>query len=57
MSHVTLWQVSASACYYAVFAATQFFRDVLGLSRFAVGLVVTAFTLGYAVFLLPIDML
>ena len=51
---VTIWQVSASICYYAVFAATPFFRDAFGLSRFSVGLVVTMLTLGYAVFLLPI---
>ena len=51
---VTLWQVSASICYYTIFAATPFFRDVFGLSRFEVGLVVTGLTLGYAVFLLPL---
>lgn len=51
---VTLWQVAASICYYTVFAATPFFRDVFELSRFSVGLVVTALTLGYAVFLLPL---
>jgi len=54
VSLVTLWQVAASVCYYTVFSATPFFRDVFGLSRFAVGLVVTALTLGYAVFLLPL---
>lgn len=51
---ITLWQVSASICYYTVFAATPFFRDLFGLSRFEVGLVVTGLTLGYAVFLLPL---
>ncbi|ADB61501.1 major facilitator superfamily MFS_1 [Haloterrigena turkmenica DSM 5511] len=54
VSLVTLWQVSASICYYTVFAATPFFRDEFGLSRFGVGLVVTALTLGYAVWLLPV---
>ncbi|SIR62573.1 MFS transporter [Natronorubrum thiooxidans] len=54
VSLVTLWQVSASICYYAVFAATPFFRDEFGLSRFSVGLVVTALTLGYAIWLLPV---
>ncbi|MBX0297109.1 MFS transporter [Haloarcula nitratireducens] len=54
VSLVTLWQVSASVCYYTVFAATPFFRDVFGLSRFEVGLVITGLTLGYAVFLLPL---
>ncbi len=54
VSLITLWQVSASICYYTVFAATPFFRDAFGLSRFEVGLVVTALTLGYAVFVLPL---
>ena len=54
VSLVTLWQVSASICYYTVFAATTFFRDEFGLSRFQVGLVVTTLTLGYALFLLPV---
>jgi MFS family permease len=54
VSLVTLWQVSASICYYTVFAATPFFRDVFGLSRLEVGLVITGLTLGYAVFLVPL---
>ncbi|GAB6879334.1 MFS transporter [Halorubrum gandharaense] len=54
VSLVTLWQVSASICYYTVFAATPFFRDAFGLTRFEVGIVVTTLTLGYAVFLLPL---
>lgn len=57
VSLVTLWQVSASICYYAVFAATPFFRDEFGLSRFEVGIVVTTLTLGYAIFLLPVGAL
>jgi predicted MFS family arabinose efflux permease len=51
------WQFTASVCYYAVFAATPFFRDEFGLSGAAVGLVVSALTLGYAVFLLPLGAL
>ncbi|MFA9417156.1 MFS transporter [Natrinema sp. HArc-T2] len=54
---VTAWQIAASICYYTIFAATPFFRDEFGLSRFAVGLVVTMLTLGYAVFLLPLGAL
>jgi len=54
VSLVTLWQVSASVCYYAVFAATTFFRDEFGLSRLQVGLVVTTLAFGYALFLLPV---
>ena len=57
VSLVSVWQVSASICYYAVFAATPFFRDAFGLSRFTVGFVVTALTLGYAVWLLPVGAL
>ncbi|ELY68061.1 MFS transporter [Natrinema versiforme] len=57
VSLVTIWQISASICYYAIFAATPFFRDAFGLSRFSVGLVVTTLTLGYAVFLLPLGAL
>jgi len=54
---VTTWQIAASVCYYTVFAATPFFRDAFGLSRFSVGLVVTTLTLGYAVFLIPLGAL
>lgn len=50
---VLSWQVAASVCYYAVFAATPFFRETFGLSRFLVGLVITALTLGYTALLLP----
>ncbi|AXR77093.1 MFS transporter [Natrarchaeobaculum sulfurireducens] len=57
VSLVTMWQISASICYYSVFAATPFFRDAFGLSRFSVGVVVTMVTLGYAVFLLPLGAL
>ncbi len=54
---ITGWQISASICYYAVFAATPFFRDVFGVSRFSVGIIVATLTLGYATFLLPIGAL
>lgn len=57
VSLVFLWQLAASVCYYAVFAATPFFRDQFELSGAAVGFVVTALTLGYAVFLLPLGAL
>ncbi|WP_254525036.1 MFS transporter [Natrinema caseinilyticum] len=57
VSLVTVWQIAASICYYTVFAATPFFRDTFGLSRFSVGLVVTTLTLGYAVFLVPLGAL
>lgn len=51
---VTLWHIAASLCYYAVYAGTPLFRDVFSLSAFSVGIVITALTLGYLVFLLPI---
>jgi len=57
VSLVFSWQVVASVCYYAIFAATPFFRAEFDLSGAAVGLVVTALTLGYAVFLLPLGAL
>lgn len=57
VSLIFVWQLAASICYYAVFAATPFFRDQFALSGTAVGLVVTSLTLGYAVFLLPLGAL
>lgn len=54
---VFTWQVAASVCYYALFAATPFFRAEFDLSGAAVGLVVTSLTLGYATFLLPLGAL
>lgn len=47
------WQVSASTCFYAVFAATAALRESFGLSRAAVGFAVTAVVLGYTAGLLP----
>lgn len=47
------WQVAASTCFYAAFAATAAFRETFGLSRAVVGLAVTATLLGYTVALLP----
>jgi MFS family permease len=47
------WQVAASTCFYAAFAATAAFRETFGLSRAVVGLAVTATVLGYTLALLP----
>ncbi len=47
------WQVAASTCFYAVFAATAALRDAFTISRAVVGLAVTATVLGYTVALLP----
>ncbi|MBX0324170.1 MFS transporter [Halomicroarcula sp. F13] len=51
---VTGWQVVASTCFYALFAGTALLRTELHLSRFLVGVVVTAGTLGYTVALFPV---
>lgn len=51
---MTIWHVAASICYYAVYAGTPFFRDAYSLSSVDIGFVITALTLGYALFLLPI---
>jgi MFS family permease len=53
LAAILAWQVTASTCYYAVFASTPFLRDAFALSRFQVGLVVTALTLGQMTFLFP----
>jgi MFS transporter, ACS family, hexuronate transporter len=57
MALILIWQVSASILYYSIFAATPFFKDEYALSGFAVGIILTALTFGYAVFLLPIGAL
>ncbi|SHH58763.1 MFS transporter [Halobaculum gomorrense] len=44
---VSGWQVSASVCFYAVFATTAFLRADFGLTRFRTGLAVTAVIAGY----------
>jgi len=54
VTQVTGWHIAASMCYYAVYAGTPLFRDAFGLSGFTVGLVISALTLGYATFQLPI---
>ncbi len=53
---ITGWHIAASMCYYAVYAGTPLFRDAFELSGFTVGLIITALTLGYAVFQLPVGM-
>jgi sugar phosphate permease len=54
LSLVTGWQVVASTCFYALFAGTALLHQSLGISRFHLGLVVTAATLGYTVALFPV---
>ncbi|WP_435334252.1 MFS transporter [Haloarchaeobius sp. TZWWS8] len=51
---VTGWQVTASLCFYALFASTAVLSDAFALSGFAVGLLVTGATLGYTLALFPV---
>lgn len=44
---VSGWQLTASLCFYSIFAATAFIRDAFGVSRTLVGVSVTAVMLGY----------
>ncbi|QLG62420.1 MFS transporter [Halorarum salinum] len=46
------WQLTASLCFYAVFASTGFIREGFELSGFLTGLAVTAVMFGYTVALL-----
>lgn len=48
---VTGWQLTASLCFYTIFAATAFVRSTFGVSRALTGLAVTAVMLGYTVLL------
>lgn len=50
---VTGWQVVASVCYYATFAATAGIKAEFGLSRFQIGLAIATLTLGYTLMLFP----
>jgi MFS family permease len=48
---VSGWQVTASLCFYAVFAATASIRGTFGVSRTLVGVALTTTLAGYTVFL------
>jgi MFS family permease len=48
---VSGWQLTASLCFYAIFAATAFVRESFAVSRTLVGVTVTAVMLGYTGFL------
>lgn len=47
------WQLTASLCYYSIFASTGLVRNAFGLSEILVGFFVTAALLGYTVGLFP----
>ncbi|QFU83938.1 MFS transporter [Natronorubrum aibiense] len=51
---ILLWQVTASICFYSVYAVTPFVRDEFGVSATFIGVMMTALTLGYTLFLLPV---
>ncbi|WP_255190656.1 MFS transporter [Natronobeatus ordinarius] len=51
---ILLWQVTASICFYAVYAVTPFVRDEFGVSATLVGVMLTTLTLGYTLFLVPV---
>jgi len=48
---VSGWQLTASLCFYAIFAATAFIRESFAVSRTLVGVTVTAVMLGYTALL------
>lgn len=48
------WQVTASGCFYAIYAATPFVRSKFGISAALVGVMLTTLTLGYTVCLVPV---
>ncbi len=54
VTQITVWHVAASICFYSVYAGTSLFRDAFDLDGITVGLLITALTLGYAIFLLPL---
>ena len=51
---VLLWQVTASVCFYAVYAVTPFVREEFDVSATLVGVLLTTLTLGYTLSLVPI---
>jgi ACS family hexuronate transporter-like MFS transporter len=51
VSLVTGWQLTASLCFYTIFAATAFVRSTFGVSRAVTGLAITAVMLGYTALL------
>ncbi|MDR5671841.1 MFS transporter [Halalkaliarchaeum sp. AArc-GB] len=54
---ILLWQVTASVCFYTIYAVTPFVRDEFLVSATLVGVMLTTLTLGYTVFLFPVGSL
>lgn len=51
---ILFWQVTASICFYTIYAVTPFVRADFGVSATLVGVMLTALTLGYTLFLVPV---
>lgn len=51
---ILLWQVTASVCFYAIYAVTPFVRETFGASATFVGIMLTGLMLGYTAFLIPV---
>ncbi|WP_255167208.1 MFS transporter [Natrononativus amylolyticus] len=51
---ILFWQVTASICFYTIYAVTPFVRAEFNVSATLVGVMLTALTLGYTLFLIPV---
>lgn len=50
---ILLWQITASICFYTIYAVTPFIRETYHVSAVGVGVMLTTLMLGYTVFLIP----
>jgi MFS transporter, ACS family, hexuronate transporter len=51
---ILFWQVTASICFYTIYAVTPFVRADFNVSATLVGIMLTVLTLGYTLFLIPV---
>ncbi len=51
---ILFWQVTASVCFYAIYAVTPFVREEFAVSATLVGVMLTTLTVGYTLFLIPV---
>lgn len=54
---VTSWQMTASICFYSVFAGSVLLRNAFDISRTLTGFLMTAMMIGYTLFLFPMGTL
>lgn len=54
---VTVWYIAASLCFYGIYAGTSLFQTAYSLSGVEIGFIISALTLGWAIFLLPAGVL